>query len=172
VTQPLQTARLDLEPVRSSHADEAWPQLDDDRLWTYFPSLRPRGIENLRRLYERWERGSPDGHDVWLNWICRLRTTKKLAGAMQATIRGHRIAYIAYAFYPANQRKGYAREAAQAVIAHLREAYGITRFRAEMDTRNEPSYRLAESLGFTRIETHEAPDLGQGPAKEYLYELS
>jgi len=90
---------------------------------------------------------------------------------MQATIRGHRAAYIAYAFYPANQRKGYAREAAQAVIAHLREAYGITRFRAEMDTRNEPSYRLAESLGFTRIETHEAPDLGQGPAKEYLYEF-
>jgi RimJ/RimL family protein N-acetyltransferase len=42
-----------------------------------------------------------------------------------------------------------------------------------MDTRNEASYRLAESLGFVRVEKHEAVEHGHGIiADEYVYELT
>jgi RimJ/RimL family protein N-acetyltransferase len=169
----LQTARLVLEPVRASHAPEIWPQLDDERMWRYFPALRPATLEDLRRLYEKWERGSRLDDEMWLNWLCRERPQGVLVAAMQATVyMRERAAYLAYAVYPLHQRKGYAREAAQCVIAHVRERYGVERVFAEMDTRNEASFRLAESLGFTRVETRLAVERGLGSdADEYVYEL-
>jgi RimJ/RimL family protein N-acetyltransferase len=55
----------------------------------------------------------------------------------------------------------------------VRKEYGIAQFFAEMDTRNEASYRLAESLGFVRVETHESVERGHGLiASEYMYELT
>jgi len=170
MTAMLKTTRLDLEPVRESHAQEAWTSLDDERLWRYFPHLRPKTLNDLRSVYRRWERAVP-GDEVWLNWLCRERRSGVLVGAMQATVRKRGVAYIAYAFYPAHQRKGYAREAAGAVIDHLCQAYRVTHVRAEMDARNEASSRLAESLGFSRVATQLAPDLGQGSAQEFVYEL-
>jgi RimJ/RimL family protein N-acetyltransferase len=160
----LTTDRLSLEPVRADHAQEIWPQLDDERMWRYFPELRPATPDALRRQYEKWERGSPNTGEIWLNWLCRERSHRALVAAMQATVFVRmRVAYLAYAVYPLHQRKGYAREAALAVIAYVRDTYGVERFRAEMDARNEPSYRLAESLGFTRIEAG---------AEQYVYELA
>ncbi len=142
---------------------EAWPHLDDDRMWQYFEHLRPATLDELRRRYEKWQAGRPESGEVWLNWLCRLRASAAPAGAMQATILvERRLAYIAYAFYPEHRRKGYAREACLVVLAHLRNAYAIDRVLAEMDSRNVASYRLAESLGFTRAATRE---------HEYVYEL-
>lgn len=172
-TPQLRTERLTLEPVTARHADEIWPQLDDARMWRYFPELRPATLDALRRQYEKWQRGSSNAGEVWLNWLCRERSNAALVAAMQSTVFvRERVAYLAYAVYPLHQRKGYAREAAQAVIAYVKEAYGVGRFLAEMDTRNDPSYRLAESLGFTRVETRRAVERGHGiDADEYLYEL-
>jgi RimJ/RimL family protein N-acetyltransferase len=170
--QTLYTERLIVEPIRAAHADEVWPLLDDDRMWTYYPALRPSTVDQLRLQYERWERGSPASHEIWLNWLCRMREGGAPVGTMQATIRKPDIAYIAYAIFPAHQQKGYATEAVREIIAHARHTYGSKRIQAETDTRNTPSYRLMESLGFKRIEKHKAPDLGQGlAAEEYLYEL-
>jgi len=141
-------------------------------MWTYFPALRPATIDDLRRLYERWERGSPDTDEIWLNWICRLRASGSPIGTMQATVRKPDVAYVAYAIFPAFQRKRYAAEAIREINSYLHSGFGCKRIRAEMDARNTPSLRLIESLGFERIETHTAPDLGQGHATdEYLYEL-
>ncbi|HLI97086.1 MAG TPA: GNAT family N-acetyltransferase [Candidatus Baltobacteraceae bacterium] len=163
-TPPLQTTRLDLEPVRSGHAQEAWPQFDDERMWRYFPSARPSTVDDLRERYERWERGSPHADQVWRNWLCRDRASGAAIGVVQATIFPQEAAsHIAYAIFSVHQRNGYAREAAQAVIDYVKGSYGVERFFAEMDTRNEASYRLAESLGFVRVETR---------IDEYLYELT
>lgn len=164
MTEPLYTARLDLEPVRPSHAIEAWPQVDDDRMWRYFPELRPATREDLRSQYERWERGSRDPSQIWLNWLCRDRQKRVLVGSMQATVFPEdRSAYLAYAVYPAHQRLGYAAEASRCIIEHLRSAYRVKRILAEMDVRNEASFRTAEALGFTRVK-HEG--------HSFLYELA
>jgi RimJ/RimL family protein N-acetyltransferase len=156
------TQRLHLEPVRISHAGEVWPLLNDDRMWTYFPHLRPHTLADLRRLYGKWERGSPDASEVWWNWVCRERASGAIAGAMQATIFPvQQLAYVAYAVFPIHQRKGYALEALRAVMQIVSASFIVDRFIAEMDVRNEASQRLAESAGFTRVETRDG---------EYAYE--
>lgn len=159
----LHTQRLDLEPVRPEHALEAWPFLDDSRMWRYFEEQRPATLDDLRRLYEKWQRGSRDADQVWLNWLCRERCSGKLVGSMQATVfTEEALSLVAYAVYPQHQRKGYAKEAIAAIIEYVNRTYGITRFVAEMDQRNEASFRFAESLGFVRAQT--------GPL-DYVYEL-
>ncbi len=172
--QTLSTERLILEPVRPAHADETWPRQNDERMWTFFPDLRPRTLEHLRVIYERRQHGSPNDSEVWLNYVCRLRTGGEIAGEVQTTIYTRAgAAYVAYAIFPDFQRKGFAREAVAALIDHVRKEYGIANFFAEMDTRNEASYRLAESLGFVRVETHGTVERGHGIiADEYVYELT
>lgn len=163
LTPALETERLLLEPVRAAHAEEAWPQVDDERMWSYFPEKRPQTRDDLRRLYQKWESGSPSPDQIWHNWMCRERSSGALAGSMQSTVLpGEHAAYIAYAIYPAFQQKGYAREASAAVIDYVRKTYGVNVFYAEMDVRNEASYRLAESLGFERERERDG---------EYRYEL-
>lgn len=163
-TPALHTPRLDLEPVRGLHAQEAWPLLDDDRMWTYFPALRPASRDDLRLLYQKWERGSVSSGELWHNWICRERAERALVGSMQSTVLWRRrTAYIAYAVYPRFQRKGYAREACLAVIAFVRKTSAVERIWAEMDARNEASFKLAESIGFRRVGAR---------GGEYRYELT
>lgn len=172
--QTLSTERLILEPVRAAHADETWARQNDDRMWTFFPELRPRSLEHLRTIYERREHGAPNDAEIWLNYVCRRRVDGEITGEVQATIFARaEVAYVAYAVFPEFQRKGFAREAVAALIEHVRGEYRIAHFFAEMDTRNEASYRLAESLGFVRVETHGDVQHGHGIiADEYVYELT
>jgi len=147
----LTTRRLGLEPVREAHADLVFAQMSDTRLWTYFAHLRPGTLEDLRALYRRWERGTPTQPDeTWENWLCFLRADGAGIGSLQATIRGQ-AALLAYAIYVPYQRQGYAREAAAAVLAHLRSTHRVKTAIAEMDPRNEASIGLAQSLGFVRV---------------------
>lgn len=162
-----------MEPVTPAHADEAWPLQNDDRMWTYFPELRPRSLQHLRTIYERREHGSADPSTLWLNYVCRERSSQLLIGEVQATVHlDDETAFVAYAIFPAFQRKGYAREATIALIGWVRSMYGVQQFFAEMDTRNKASYRLAESMGFVRIETHTGVHHAGFTSDEYLYELT
>lgn len=142
-----------MEPLRADRADEAWPNLDDERMWLFFPDLRPRSLEELRATYARRERGfpGPAHEEVWENWLARDRTTGRLIGDAQATISPQRsVALIAYSTYAAYQRNGYARETVRAVIEHLRTHHAVHRAVAEIAGGNAASYRLIESLGFIR----------------------
>lgn len=144
-------------------------------MWEFFPHLRPNSQDDLRRVYERWSRGyqESDGVQVWENWLCRRRDSGQLAGAVQATLLPRRhAAYVAYSIYVEQQRRGYAREAMSAVIAHVRGTHHIETFYAEMHVRNRASYLLAESLGFVRVEAVRDAERREEPdADEYLYRL-
>ena len=54
---------------------------------------------------------------------------------------------IGFAFLPAFRGKGYAREAAAAVMEHARSAFGLRRLVAITSPGNEASIRLLEKLG-------------------------
>lgn len=132
-------------------------------MWRYFEDQRPATVDDLRRRYQNWERGSLSDSETWLNWMCRERSTGEVIGGVQSTILvQERLAYVAYGIYPRYQRRGYAAEATRAIIAYVRERYGVDRFAALIDTRNQASYRLAESLGFSRTGTR---------GQDYVYEL-
>lgn len=172
MTLGLQGARLDLEPIKAKHASEAWPYLDDVRMWMYFPNLRPKSLEDLRATYARWENPYHAEGELRENWACRDRSTGQLVGTMQATTFPARaVSYIAYGVFVAYQRQGYAREACGAVLQHLVQELHIRQVFAEMAVANEASFRLVESLGFKRLEKRRAPSQLGVDGDEYTYEL-
>ncbi len=65
-----------------------------------------------------------------------------------------RLPEIGYILHPDHWGKGYAREALQAVIAHLFAAHDLARITADIDPRNLVSIGLLLRLGF--VETHRA----------------
>ncbi len=59
---------------------------------------------------------------------------------------------VGFQFHPDYHGRGYAQEAVRALLRHLFVDLGLRRITSGCDARNEPSYRLMERLGMSRIE--------------------
>ena len=89
------------------------------------------------------------------SWIAREKDSKRFVGELgfinaRRTIKpdfGDRIE-LGYALHPSMQGRGYAREAAQAVIAWSERVLGPQELVCMIDPQNQPSLRLAAALGF------------------------
>jgi RimJ/RimL family protein N-acetyltransferase len=153
----LTTDRLVLEPLTRDHAAAMYEVLSDPELYAYLDFGPPPSLDDLRGVYERLEaRVSPDGSELWLNWVVRPREGAPV-GFVQATVAGGE-AWVAYVLARGSWGNGYAGEATQGVIDHLRAACGVTRFLARTEEENGRSTRLLERLGFrtaTEAETRE-----------------
>ena len=80
------TERLDLEPLVAEHAAELGPLLDDVALHK-FTGGKPLSTAVLAARYARLaHRRSPDGSQLWGNWVMRVRATGVAAGTVQATV--------------------------------------------------------------------------------------
>jgi RimJ/RimL family protein N-acetyltransferase len=127
---------------------------DDERLHRYTGGA-PATADQLRDRFGRQVTGtSPDGSEIWLNWMLRRRDTGDLVGTVQATVRrsagglgnGERVAEVAWVVAVGQQHHGYAREAAAAMTAELRRR-GVHRFLAHIHPDHEASVRVARFLG-------------------------
>ena len=119
------TERLDLEPLTVEHAAELAPVLDDAALHE-FTGGAPLSPAALTARYARLaERRSPDGHQLWGNWVMRVRRTGMAAGTMQVTLPAGGPAAgpaeVAWVVGLPAQGRGYAKEAASSLVALLRE---------------------------------------------------
>jgi [ribosomal protein S5]-alanine N-acetyltransferase len=149
----LETPRLFLEPVLRRHAPLLFEALCDESIYRYIPQEPPESEAYLAARFGRLAaRQSPDGQEMWLNWAIRLKATKEYAGLVQATIRPDGVALLAYELNQAFRGQGFAAEACAAVIEEVGRHYEVTICIAYVDTRNAPSIRLLERLGFTRTE--------------------
>jgi RimJ/RimL family protein N-acetyltransferase len=146
----LVTERLCLEPVRVGHAEEMARVLADSELYS-FTGGHPLGLVELQARYRALALGrSADGSQRWLNWIARLRRSGPAVGTMQATVvvdSDHFVARLAWTIGLEYQRCGYAREAALAVTAWLREQ-GATELIADIHPQHQASIGVARALGF------------------------
>jgi [ribosomal protein S5]-alanine N-acetyltransferase len=61
---------------------------------------------------------------------------------------------IGYTIYPQHRRRGYATEAARALIGWARAEHGVRRFLFSISPENEPSLAIARRLGFTEVGRH------------------
>lgn len=149
----LRSARLVLEPLNAWHGESLFALLKDPLLYTYIAREPPLAASHLSRRFEALEqRRSADGAELWLNWAVRI-AAGGYAGLVEATVRADGTALLAWWTFMPFQRQGYGREAAAAVLDHLR-GIGVREATAFIDTRNAASIRLAEGLGFVRIGTH------------------
>ena len=143
----IETDRLTLEPLTAAHAEEMFAVLSDPAIYE-FENQPPASVAALREQYRRWEtRGSPDGRERWLNWVVRRRGAE-LIGYVQVTIWPTGRAGIAYEFNSRYWRRGYGREATQAMLAELISRYGVREFTAVLKRANFRSLGLLNCLGF------------------------
>ncbi|ROP42893.1 GNAT family N-acetyltransferase [Pseudokineococcus lusitanus] len=149
-TPGLRTSRLDLEPLRVEHADEAATALADPVLHRHTRG-HPAGPDELRDRYARQVGGhSPDGRHGWLNWVLRERSSGRLVGTVQATTSqaadGTRCAELAWVVATGHQGQRLAVEAASVVAAWLIDR-GTTDLVAHVHPDNLASAVTAHRLG-------------------------
>ena len=172
MTHILTTQRLRLEPARADHAELIYQQFSDERLWAFFPELRPNNFAEMKALYRRWEQPA-QATEFLENWLCILAQGEVPVGHMQASLLPDKVALIAFILYADHQGKGYAKEGVQAMIEHMRDVHGATKVMMEVDTHHVAAIRLAESIGFTRVAERKGVDRRYGLfGDEYVYELS
>ena len=155
----IQTDRFTLRPLRPSDADALFPTLSDPEQCLYL--TRP---------------AFPSREDLWSwladrDWPGRSWIAVDRCGQQAGEVVGRFVAVrshaddvfeIGYITCAHAQRRGVARECTAALIAQL-WTEGARKLIAEVDTRNTPSIRLLESLGFTREATfreHEVTHAG------------
>ena len=165
---------FDLEPLLPTHAPLLFASLQAKELYTYIPFEAPKTVEELEARYQRWSaRGSADGQEVWLNYAICNRQKNKYVGTLQATVESAGKTYIAYEVFPPYWRCGIASEAVSALVNYLFNQCGVKVISAHTDTRNQASFKLLESLGFSRMDTLQDADFFKGETShEYVYELS
>jgi RimJ/RimL family protein N-acetyltransferase len=145
--ETIATSRLDLNPLTPDDAKAMVDVLAASELYAFIGG-RPPTLEALRSQYERQAIGhSSDGTETWLNWIIRTRAEGRAVGFVQATItdEGHD-AVIAWVVGVPWQRRGYASEAAAALVAWL-DTHGVTIITANVHPDHAASEAVARRIG-------------------------
>jgi len=146
--QTLAAGQLVLEPLTVAHAEAMFEVLADAEIHRYLDHPPPPSVEHLRKVYARLEtRSSPDGSQVWLNWVIRLPGHAPL-GYVQATVVVAGTAWVAYALSSKHWGRGYGYAATGAMLEHLATEYGVARYLATVEAENRRSIRLLERLAF------------------------
>jgi len=152
--QGWRTERLDLEPLTADHAAELAPVLDDATLHEFIGGA-PLPAAALARRYARLAaRRSPEGHQLWGNWVMRVRDSGKSVGTVQVTMPADGPAAgpaeVAWVVGVRAQGHGYAKEAACGLVALLLEA-GWTVV-AHIHPAHLASQRVARAAGLSPTE--------------------
>jgi RimJ/RimL family protein N-acetyltransferase len=151
---PLRTARLLLRPYTVGDLDAVYDMQSRPEVTRYL-LFDVRDREQVRAaLQERIEAGRP-GHQGG-RLLLALAVVLPSAGAVIGDVvlflesREHRQGEIGYIFHPDHAGRGYATEAAQAMLRIGFEGFGLHRIIGRIDARNEPSARVLERLGMRR----------------------
>jgi RimJ/RimL family protein N-acetyltransferase len=146
----IQTQRLNLEPLSVEDADAMVEVLADPSLYA-FTGGEPPTLPELKARYELQVSGrSPDATEEWLNWIVRLASDGEAIGFVQATVV-ETGADVAWVIAPRWQGKGYASEAAVALVRWL-ETNGIETITAFIHPDHMASAAVARRAGLTPTE--------------------
>ena len=139
----IETARLLLAPLTPADAAALQRLTDDPVIIDAISFLRaPFTIDDARALIAL----NGSGRDLFRG--IRRRDDDLLVGVIGSHDRGTGSVEIGYWIGTAFQRRGYAGEAARAVIEWLRAAIPPPRIVAECRPENRASWRVLERLGF------------------------
>ena len=141
------TARLDLIPLTAHDADDLFDVLEDPELGRFTDETPPADVEVLRDRFAFWSaRRSPDGSELWLNWVVRRREDGRAVGHVQATV-GDGDAAIAWVVGATFQRQGIATEAGTALMAWLHATLDVSVVRGMIHPDHVASQTVAERIG-------------------------
>ena len=145
LARPIDTDRLSLRPIQLADAEDLFEIMRDPAVGAAMgePPLEDMGA--VRARIGSWISGpGSDQDERWLNWIARTHDGRPVAH-LAATVRGS-LAWVAWIVGIDHQRRGYATEAALAIMDHL-AANGISAFAATIREGHEASEGVARNLG-------------------------
>lgn len=146
---PIHTERLLLELLLPGHAEELFPVLSDPAIYQWLDYGAPASVGYLQDLYARLEAGrSPDGSEVWLNFLVRVKGGQAI-GTVQATVHPGHKTYVGYVLASAYWGNGYAAEAMTALLTHLAREHPTQVTIAVIEEGNVRSAALLRRLDFT-----------------------
>ena len=127
-----------------------------DRALYEYTGGGPPTLEELRVRYAGQVSGaSPDRTHGWLNWIVRERERWVPVGTVQSTLAREQpgtVAEVAWIIGVFHQRRGYATEAVEAMVAWL-DRHDVVGIVAHVDPRHDASIAVAARLGLTATGT-------------------
>ena len=148
----IRTARLRIRMMRESDAEILTSYRNDPEIAAMQDWDLPYSLERARaRLAEQAGRDDLVAGE-WTSLA--VEVAGEVAGDVAGDVACHldehgAIAEIGYTFRRKFQGKGYAREAAGALVDHILATTSVHRIEASLDPDNVPSMRVLESLGMT-----------------------
>jgi RimJ/RimL family protein N-acetyltransferase len=146
---PVRTERLLLRPLAMADADALLAYRGRDDVSRYVPFEPMSRDDIVERIAGRWARTELTDEGQSLTLGAQLAGTGELAGDVMLFwhSREHAGGELGYVFNPALAGRGYATEAASAMLRLGFSELGLHRIVARIDEHNEPSLRLARRLG-------------------------
>ncbi|MCG7210618.1 GNAT family N-acetyltransferase [Streptomyces arenae] len=146
----METARLVLRRFGPQDAPALAAYRSDPEVSRYQSWERPVPLAAAERLVAGFAAGDPRTPG-WFQYAVQLRDAPGLIGDIGVRrAEDGRQAELGFTFDPAFQGRGYATEAVTRVARSLLLEKGLHRLSANCDSRNVPSARLLERVGFRR----------------------
>lgn len=147
---PIETDRLILRKYEDTDVEDiveysSDPTITEDVDWEPTAEGVKGFIENQREVY-------PDEDPKWLDLAIELKEERKVIGTIGIGVvsREHEQGIVGWALGVAYQRKGYATEAARAIVEFGFRSMGLHRIIAKSDETNTRSWLLMERIGMRR----------------------
>jgi RimJ/RimL family protein N-acetyltransferase len=149
---PIETGRLVLRPFRADDLAAFHAMHSDERVvrWLYNDA---RDEQEARELLGRKIAAAALSEEgQWLSCAITLRETGEVVGdlSLHWVSEEHRCGEVGFILAPAHQGRGYATEAAAALLPFAFETMGWHRLIGRTEARNKGSARVLEKLGMRR----------------------
>ena len=147
--EPIRTERLILRRPRLSDAEAAYrrrslPEVARYQDWE-MPYTRERAETSMANVAAM--DGPIDGAG-WTITVVDAEAPDRILGDLYVGIRwGGRCGVIGFTFHPVHWGRGYATEAAQALVRYLFTDFGVSRVESSLHPDNPPSARVLEACG-------------------------
>ena len=147
--EPIHTERLILRPPRLTDADAAFerrnlPEVARYQDWA-LPYTREQAVASVAKAAAM--DGPTDGAG-WSLTVVDAEAPEQILGDLYVELRwGGRAAMFGYTFHPDHWGRGYATEAAQALVHRLFTEVGVSRVEASLHPDNPSSARVLEACG-------------------------
>ncbi len=143
----IKTERLTIVPVAEKYLDDMAEfacDLENAPYMVYLPYPSKEAYsEYIREAVDQWNSGDADFYEFAV-----IFEGKAIGGVTIYMDEDHRSGELGWIINKKYWRRGFAYEAAGAVMKFGREELGLRVFTAECDDRNYASYSLMEKLGF------------------------
>jgi RimJ/RimL family protein N-acetyltransferase len=146
----LETARIRLRPYRADDLEAMFELYSDSRVMRYW-SFPPWEERAQAKTYLARALDGMDSGEIFPWAIAELDGDRLIGALTLFSLHAEQLrAEVGYSLSPHFQGRGLAAEALRCGLAHAFDDLGLVRVEADIDPRNEPSWRLLEKIGFVR----------------------